>query len=144
VPRLGQSDVSPMFETVERVATAAPSEEGSIAALWIRYLRMRISSGSAWGPGHGGHDFAMGLQATILSLAVAGWIARWIAAWKDRSSCTFEDWTAAIGRVDRTATRSPAMRGTAARLRLRYLAGDSGIERLLCRYMSMPEARSNR
>jgi len=141
VPRLGQSDESPLFETVERVHPATPSEAAAIGDLWIRYLRIRISSSAAWGPGHGGHDFAMGLQTTLLALAVAGWIARWSAAWQDRTACTFEDWASAIGKVDRTATRSPVLRGASARLRIRYLAGEAGIERLLCRYLSMPDAR---
>lgn len=125
------------FEQVERVAAADSESAAAIARLWIRYLRMRISGGTSWGAGHGGFDFATGLSATVLALAVAGWIARLNAAREGRVACTLEDWTTAIGRVDRTATRSPVLRGGVARLRLRYLADEHGIDRLLNRYLAM-------
>lgn len=140
VPPLGIQGSMPDFEQVERVATAAPGSGSEIARLWIRYLRIRISSGSAWGAGHGGFDLATGLSATTLSLAVAGWIARVLAAGAGRTACSLEDWTAAIGRVDRTATRSPVLRGGVARLRLRYFADESGIDRLLFRYLHLTQA----
>ncbi len=138
VPSFEGWDAMPTFDEVERVATSDPASAADISRLWIRYLRVRIASGSAWGAGHGGYDFATGLAATVLSLAVAGWIARLLAARAGRAACTLEDWTAAIGRVDRTATRSPVLRGRVARLRLRYLADDAGIDRLLFRYLHIP------
>jgi len=142
VPRLDRTEGDVTFEKVEEVAAGSPSDENAIAALLVRYLRVRVAGGAAWGPGHGGHPFAIGLQATLLSLAVTGWVARWHAALGGRSTCSVEDWAAALGRVDRTATRSPVLRGTAAGLRLRYLSGESGIERLLGRYLGMSDVRS--
>ena len=143
VPRFDEGETMPAFDEVERVATADPAAAAAISRLWIRYLRMRIASGSAWGAGHGGYDFATGLSATVLSLAVAGWIARMLAARAGRGACTLEDWTAAIGKVDRTATRSPVLRGRVARLRLRYIADESGIDRLLFRYLQLSSTVSD-
>lgn len=138
VPSFDGGESTPTFEQVESVATADATSAEAIARLWVRYLRMRIEGATAWGAGHGGHDFATGLAATTLALPVAGWIARMLAACQGRSACMLDDWTAAIGRVDRTATRSPVLRGRIARLRLRYLADEGGIDRLLFRYLAVP------
>ncbi len=137
VPAFDGGESTPTFEQIEGVATAEPAAADAVARLWIRYLRMRIEGAAAWGAGHGGHDFATGLGATALALPVAGWIARMMAARQGRAACTFDDWAAAIGRVDRTATRSPVLRGRIARLRLRYLADEGGIDRLLFRYLEL-------
>lgn len=141
VPRFDDREAMPTFDDIERVATADPDAAAAISRLWIRYLRMRMAGGTAWGAGHGGHDLATGLSATVLALAVAGWIARMPAAREGRAACTLDDWTTAIGKVDRTATRSPVLRGRVARLRLRYLADEMGIDRLLFRYLQPPGAR---
>ncbi len=141
VPPFDNQGPSPGFEDIERVATFDPQSAEAVRRLWIRYLRMRIASGSAWGAGHGGFDFSTGLSATALALPVAGWIARMLAARGGRTACTLDDWTAAIGRVDRTATRSPVLRGNVARLRLGFVADEAGIDRLLLRYLQIPDVR---
>lgn len=142
IPSLGIQGAMPTFDQVENVATAAPEFATEVTKLWIRYLRLRVTSGTAWGAGHGGFDLATGLSATVMALAVAGWIARMLAASGGRSACSLDDWAAAIGRVDRTATRSPVLRGGAARLRLRYLADEHGIDRLLFRYLHLTHTAS--
>jgi hypothetical protein len=75
-----------------------------------------------------------GLTACVLCIAAAGWIARFRAAASGRAKFEFSDVAAALGIVDRAATRLPALGTLAERTRIAYLQGDDGVARLLARY----------
>ena len=119
------------FLAMDRAAPCSETARPAVDDLLTRYLRVRVQSGTVCGPGHLGYDLADGLRATLLTVVCAAWFARLSAVAAGRSAAEFEDWVTAIGIVDRTATRSPALRGVAARLRIGYLAAEQGVARLI-------------
>jgi len=119
---------------VEDLGPAADLEREACDALLTRYLRIRLASHAAFGPGYYGWTMADGLRALVLSVAVAGWLARFIAASEDRAGYTFDDVAAAVGTVDRTVGRSPVLALASTAWQLRYVTRDNGLERLVRRF----------
>ena len=64
----------------------------------------------------------------------AGWLARYIAAEDKSGFIRFSDAAAALGIVDRAATRLPALGTWTERNRIRYLVEDDGLTKLAWAY----------
>jgi hypothetical protein len=116
-----------------RIEAAAPATQDAelIAALLTRYVRARLQSHGWFGRGYHGWPLFDGLRGLWASIAVTGWVARWLAAGDERPVLCFEDVVRAIGIVDRATLQLPASRRMTTRLRVQYLAGDDGLLRLM-------------
>ncbi|MFQ5590890.1 MAG: YkgJ family cysteine cluster protein, partial [Phycisphaerae bacterium] len=108
VPRLPDVTGGVAFDAVEAVASCSLVHTG-VEDLLTRYVAGRLSSGSAFGHGYYRWSVFNGLTALWLSLAAAGWLARYHAASASRSSIELGDFASALGIVDRAATRLPAL-----------------------------------
>jgi lysine-N-methylase len=119
--------------TFKQVASirGATQRVSEIEDLLGRYLAARISGQSVFGRGFYGWPAFRGLAACWLSVAAAGWLARYAAAAAGREAVEFEDAALALGVVDRAATRLPALGTLAERTRVGYLMNDDGVARLL-------------
>ncbi len=133
VPRLPGVTRDVTFDAVETVV-AAPELNADVQDMLLRYLLARLSSRSVFGEGYYGWPVFHGLTALWLSVAVVGWLTRYQAALQGRASVSLDDMGAAIGIVDRAATRLPALGTTAELARVRYLSNDDGVARLLWQY----------
>jgi hypothetical protein len=133
VPRLPGFDREVTFEAVESVGPAVERRD-EIGDLLGRYLTARLEGRSVFGDGYYGWPVCSGLTALWLSVATAGFLARYVAATAERTSLGFEDVARALGMVDRAATRLPSLGTTAERARAMFLAGDDGVARLLHEY----------
>lgn len=118
------------FESVESVR-ANFEDQARVEDLLLRYLIARLEGRSVFGAGYYGWSVVNGLAALLLSIASAGWLARYIAAIEERNVLAFSDVGLAIGMVDRAATRLPALGAVAERARIAYLIRDDGLARLL-------------
>ena len=133
VPPLPGFTTGASFAGLESIAPAAdPTDE--LEDLLVRYLATRLASRSVFGAGYYGWPVASGLTALGLSVAAAGWLARYAAAATGRTAVAFEDFALALGSVDRAATRLPSLGTAAERTRARYLSDDDGVARLLYDY----------
>ncbi len=121
------------FAAVEEVA-AAKERVAEIDNLLGRYLTARIVGRSVCGDGYYGWPMFLGFTGLWLSVAAAGWIARYLTAVESRSVLTFQDVGRALGLVDRAVGRLPALGSVAERARTAYLLRDDGVARLLHRY----------
>lgn len=120
------------FDRIERVGSPLEGPDASMVEdLLARWLRATILGGRAWGSGFYGWPIVPGLQALALNAACTLWLARAHAAAHDRDQPTLADVEAALGRVDRASGRAPWLGSRAERLRLRYLAADDGLRRIL-------------
>ena len=102
-----------------------------IADLMTRWLRASIRGGRAWGSGYYGWSIADGIQATALNVACVGWLARAHAAGLGDASVSPDSVGEALGRIDRASGRAVWLGSAGERLRLRYLATDDGLRRLV-------------
>lgn len=134
-PGLGVPSIdTPMtFQVPDLVAPSAEST-AETHDLIRRYLTARLNGRTCYGEGYYGWPIPAGLGALALSLAVAGWIARYQAAQRRSPMFTFADLGQALGIVDRAATRLPSLGKTAERIRVAYLCRDHGVARLLRHY----------
>ena len=114
----------------------APPEDPTdeLDDLLVRYLATRLASRSVFGGGYYRWPVVSGLTALGLSVAAAGWLAKYAAAAAGKAAVTFEDFALALGIVDRAATRLPSLGTAAERARVRYLSDDDGVARLLYDY----------
>lgn len=110
------------------------NEARAIEELIIRYARVTILGGRAWGFGYYGWPVILGLKTLALNLACTGWLARLHAAGVGRDAIALEDVQAALGRIDRTAGRAKWLSTPTEKLRLKYLSMDDGLRRLLAAY----------
>ncbi len=117
--------------------------------LLTRWLRATVLGGRAWGSGYYGWPMVQGMQALALNAACALWLARAHAAARPevgQSGSTasaagdvagsptvvaLADMRAALSRVDRACGRAPWLGSRPEALRLRYLAMDDGLRRIL-------------
>ncbi len=133
VPPLPGYQAAVQFAEIEATVTSAdaliPTRD-----LVNRYLTARIAGRSVFGEGFYGWPVFSGLTALWLAIAASGWLTRYIAVAAGRSSTSFEDFAAALGIVDRAATRLPSLGTTAERMRVRYLGDNDGIARLINEY----------
>ncbi len=145
VPGLPGISRNATFDAVEAVESPAeprtvePSLVGGVAQadeddMLTRYLAARLSSRSVFGEGYYGCGVFPGLTSLWLSVAVAGWLARYHAALDSRGSVSPDDLANALGIVDRAATRLPALGTAAERARRVYLSNNDGVARLLWHY----------
>ncbi len=121
------------FDAIEGVASA-DRQVADIDGLLLRYLLARLESRSVFGAGYYGWPMFKGFTALWLSVAVSGWLARYVAGRAGRSQVTLDDVENALGIVDRAATRLPALGSLAERNRVVYLTADDGVARLIHRY----------
>jgi|CXWL01.1.fsa_nt_gi lysine-N-methylase len=121
------------FEQIEQVR---PSVENTcrIEDLVGRYLTSRIEGASIFGAGYYGWSVLDGCAALCLSVAVSGWLARYLAAASGSHRIRFQDVATALGMVDRATTRLPALGTWTERNRIAYLLIDDGLARLLSAY----------
>jgi len=140
VPNLPGFDTQVTFESVEAVGPAVEQGE-EIADLTRRYLTARIEGRTVYGGGFYGWSVFAGLGALCLSTAAAGWLARYHAATARRTSISIEDFSLALGIVDRAATRLPALGTMTEKARVAYLMGDDGLARLMTAYAGLESSR---
>ena len=133
VPRLPGASEDPTFAQVASVAPAG-EQLGQIESLLLRYVLGRLTGRSVFGEGYYGWPIFSGLAALWLSVAAAGWLARYQAAVQGRQALSFDDLAAAIGVVDRAASRLPVLGTLAERARINYLLGNDGLARLTYAY----------
>ncbi len=138
VPQVLRGVSGGTFEQLERIRPEAAWSAERADGLLTRYLRARLAGGTVFG--HGFFDWPIldGLRALLLAIAVKGWLVRHLAVVDGRDAYNWADLVRAIGIVDRNATRSPELRAASARLRLRYLSENEGLQRLLARYSVGP------
>lgn len=132
-PPLEGYDGTARFEAIAAVKPAA-TDWDRIENLTQRYLTARVAGFTVYGDGYYGWPLFSGFCALWLSVAAAGFLARFRAASDGRDRLCYEDVAEGIAIVDRAATRLPALGTAAERLRLSYLLADDGITRLLNRY----------
>lgn len=133
IPRIGAGFASGVaFDQVRNVGGMSDSPDiASIDELLVRYHRASLHGRRLWGAGYYGWSVRDGLAAHILNIACVGWLARMHAAGEDRATVSIGDVRAALGRVDRMAGRAPWLGASVERLRLRYLAMDDGLRRIV-------------
>ena len=128
------------FERIEEVRPAI-QDAVRIDDLLCRYFTARVEGGSVFGDGYYGWTILQGFSALFLSMAVAGWLARYLAAAGGRDRIEFQDAAASLGIVDRAATRLPALGTWAERSRIAYLLQNKGLSRLVAAYPMVDPAR---
>ncbi len=116
-----------------QIGQVQPAQEDAIRIedLLRRYVIARIEGDSVFGAGYYEWPVLDGLGALCLSVAVAGWLARCLAAAEGAGAIRFDDAANALGMVDRAATRLPALGTWAERSRIQYLFMNDGLARLL-------------
>jgi len=117
------------FESVAAMPKVPGSE--AVTDLVVRWLRSTVRGGRAWGSGYYGWSIADGVQALALNLACVGWLARAHAAGVGEEVVTLDSVGEALGRIDRASGRAVWLGSMGERLRLRYLATDDGLRRLV-------------
>lgn len=130
-PNLAGRETTRTIEQIEAIGPTCEIDGSVCDELLSRYVRFRIAARSAFGPAYYNWSVIEGVRALVLSVAVVGWLARYVAASDDRSAFVYDDVTAALGMVDRTSGRSPELGTVSARLRLRYLKEHDGLIRVL-------------
>jgi lysine-N-methylase len=133
VPRVGQGWPDGIgFAAVERVAAVGASDEvAAIDELMTRYMRATLYGRRAWGAGYYGWPATLGLAAHIVNIACVGWLARLHAAGRGADVPGIVDVRAALSRVDRISGRAPWIGSAGERMRMRYLAMDDGLRRVV-------------
>lgn len=121
------------FEAIESVGPPS-GRLGEIDNLLGRYLAARLAGRTVFGEGYYGWPVFSGLTALCLSVASAGFLARYVTATADRTTLYFDDVARGLAIVDRAATRLPSLGTAAERARATFLANDDGVARLLCEY----------
>lgn len=130
VPKLVAGFLGGSFAEVARI-TCPIEVHRQIDELLTRYLRVRLLGGTAFGAGYYGWAAVDGLSALLLAVCCVDWLARYFTVTEGRAAIMIEDVNHALGVVDRTAGRARELGTRAARLRVRYLASEGGIERLV-------------
>lgn len=120
------------FDAIQGVSILSESpDRDAIEDLFVRYARATVVGGRAWGAGYYGWPAIRGLQALVLNLACAAWLARGLAAARGREHATIDDARDALGRIDRHAGRAPWLGSVGERLRLEYFRLDDGLRRIV-------------
>ena len=134
LPSLAGRSCDRTFDDLSNVAPDEALDPAACDELITRYVQLRIATRAAFGAAYYGWSVLDGLSAAMLSLSVAGWLARYLALCDGRSAFGFDDVADAVSIVDGNAGRAPALGKTAARMWLRYLSRDDGLRRLLMFY----------
>lgn len=125
------------FAEIESVR-AAHADAARMEDLLGRYVSARLLGRTVCGAGYYGWPVTSGLAALWLSVAAAGWLARFAAAGRGREEMVFDDFALALGAVDRAAGRLPSLGSSAERVRIKYLQWDDGVARLIGHYDPAP------
>jgi lysine-N-methylase len=142
VPRIGLGWPDGIgFAAVERIAPLGSSSDlAAIDELVTRYARATLLGRRAWGAGYYGWPVTLGLGAMVLNIACVGWLARLHAAGRGLDAPDIVDVRAALSRVDRVSGRAPWLGSGGERLRMRYMADDDGLRRVVAwNYRAAPE-----
>ncbi|MBL9149768.1 MAG: YkgJ family cysteine cluster protein [Phycisphaerae bacterium] len=133
VPRIGDGFAEGIaFADVAKVRPLMESPDlAAIDELLVRYHRASLHGRRLWGAGYYGWSVRDGLAAHVLNVACVGWLAQVRAAGAGRTAPSIDDVRVALGRVDRMAGRAPWLGAVTERLRLRYLALDDGLRRVV-------------
>jgi len=133
VPSLPRGWPGPVtFDAVASIGSPWDTpDSAAIDDLVSRWLRSTILGSRAWGAGYYAFSVAEGLQALALNLACLGWLARVHAAGRGRATLDLEAVAEALGRIDRAAGRARWLGSSAEKLRMRYLASDDGLRRIV-------------
>jgi lysine-N-methylase len=120
------------FDAITSIPVLGESpDRDAIDDLLVRYARATIAGGRAWGAGYYGWPAVRGLQALVLNIACAAWLARALAASRGHEHVTIDDARDALGRVDRHAGRAPWLGSVGERLRLEFFRLDDGLRRIV-------------
>jgi lysine-N-methylase len=122
------------FEAIEGIEAAGDDDARRIEDLLCRYLCGRLRGRSVFGRGYYNWPIFGGLAALWLSVAVAGWLARYEAAAEGEATLTYDNAAHALAVVDRAATRLPSLGSVAERTRAAFLLREDGIARLVNDY----------
>lgn len=144
IPPLSCDTLSTSFEALEAVGPIAPEYADQAADLVTRYLQSRITNHDGFGRAYYGWTVLAGLNAALLSVAVAGWFARRSAGAAGRPLLNLEDARRGFAVVGRAAGRAPELGAKSAKLRLTYLCQEDGLIRLLLRYPIVAPAAIDR
>ena len=139
VPPLPGADAEVTFDAVHRVGPASDDAK-AVSDMVGRFVRMRVVSRYQFGPPYYGWPVLDGLRALWMSVGILGWLARCFAAGRGAPVLGEPDVVLALALVDGAIGRSPSLGTVAERLRLDWLANDSGIERLLHAYRLVDSA----
>lgn len=133
VPRVGLGWPDGIgFAAVDRVAPLGASPDLDVMdELLGRYIRASLYGRRVWGPGYYGWPATLGLAAHVLNIACVGWLARLHAAGNGADIPGIADLRAALSRVDRISGRAPWIGSAGERLRMRYMALDDGLRRVV-------------
>lgn len=119
------------FSDLERSFGNLPLEAEEILT---RYLRVKVQGLHFCGPAYYGASVAEGWQSQALVVPVTLWIARWLAASENRAVTRPDDVARALSIADHHHGYSPALGGTSARARVRLLAKNGDLPRLIAWY----------
>lgn len=139
VPSIADVTGEVCFEDVEAVSPEQDAQEET-QNLLLRYITGRFESGSVFGAGYYDWPVFNGLTALCCSVAVVGWLARYIAAADGCSTMSLHHIGWALGTMDRGATRFPALGTMAERMRVSYFHLEDGLARIMNHYSLLSEA----
>jgi lysine-N-methylase len=138
VPALADRAGEVTFDQVARITPAA-DRRTEITSMALRFVRMRLVSRHQYGSLYYGWSMLDGLRGLWAAVAALGWLARYATAARGASEIMPDDVTNALALVDGAMGRAPSLGTAAERLRLRFLARDHGIARLLYAYRLVDE-----
>ncbi len=119
------------FSQVEGVSPIfAGPEARSIDELLRRWLRVSLAGGRAWGSGLYGLPINEGVALLALNAVCAAWIAQARAASESRTIVSWEDFSYAVGRVDRASGRAPWLGSSGERLRVQWMSLSDSLRKL--------------
>jgi lysine-N-methylase len=131
IPRLQPHFGAVNFETIEHSFGALPDEA---AAILERYYRIKLSGLQFFGGSFYHTPLIEGFYSLSLTFPAILWIARWLAATAGRDKLVTDDVVAALTVVDHQWGFAHAFGLTYSRWRVRLLASQGQIERLILRY----------
>jgi len=135
----GEGDVPPLQEAFRPVPFAALEQSfGGLTAeqdeIFSRYFRVKVQGLHFCGPAYYDIPFVEGFHSLLLMLPVTLWIARWLAVGDGRTVLSTDDVARALAIADHHHGYSPALGHSAARSRVRALAQQGDLPRLMVRY----------
>lgn len=133
----GEGGIPPLLNGAPIVSTASirsslevpmPVDSDDLIA---RYIRMRLLSGTVYGPGYYGWSVIHGIRALLTATCAVAWLSGYLACARNAIVRDRQDVERAVAMVDRTAGRAPELGARTAMLRGEYLAQDQGISKLI-------------
>jgi lysine-N-methylase len=131
IPRLQPHFGSVQFDTIEHSFGDLPD---AAAAMLERYYRIKLSGLQFFGGAFYHTPLLEGFYSLSLTFPAILWIARWLAATAGRDRLATDDVATALTVVDHQWGFAAAFGLTYSRWRVRLLASQGHIERLILRY----------